>query len=388
MPEAKRIKTKYPGVYYIMGTSVSGKPERIYYIRYRKEGKMIEEKAGRQFQDDMTPARAAQKRARKVEGDEPTNQEKREAEEARKAEEAEIWTIARLFEEYIKSRPDNKARATDKGRYKNYLKKPFGGKEPQDILPLDVDRLRIKLLKKLSPQTVKHILNLLTWVVNFGLKKNLCIGLSFHVQKPTVYNIKTEDLTAEQLKNLLEAIEKAEDQQAANIMKMALYTGMRRSELFRLKWTDIDYERGFIHIRDSKGGPDQKIPLNDASRALLQANPKTECEFVFPNRAGQQLTDISRQVNLIKKQAGLPKDFRPLHGLRHTYASMLASSGQVDMYTLQKLLTHKSPLMTQRYAHLRDDALKKASNLAGSIIEQAANSSDKKKIVSLEDRNK
>jgi len=41
-------------------------------------------------------------------------------------------------------------------------------------------------------------------------------------------------------------------------------------------------------------------------------------------------------------------------GLRHVYASMLASSGQVDMYTLQKLLTHKSPAMTQRYAHLRD----------------------------------
>jgi hypothetical protein len=206
MPRAKRIKTKYPGVYYIMGTAVSGKPERIYYIRYRKDSKMIEEKAGRQFQNDMTPARAAQRRARKVENDELTNQEKREAEEARKVAEAEIWTIARLFEEYIKSRPDNKARATDEGRYKNYLKKPFGGKEPQDILPLDVDRLRIKLLKKLSPQTVKHILNLLTWIVNFGLKKNLCIGLSFHVQKPTVYNIKTEDLTAEQLKKLLEAI--------------------------------------------------------------------------------------------------------------------------------------------------------------------------------------
>jgi integrase len=47
---------------------------------------------------------------------------------------------------------------------------------------------------------------------------------------------------------------------------------------------------------------------------------------------------------------------------------MLASSGQVDMYTLQKLLTHKSPQMTQRYAHLRDDALKRASELAGDII--------------------
>jgi len=50
---------------------------------------------------------------------------------------------------------------------------------------------------------------------------------------------------------------------------------------------------------------------------------------------------------------------------------MLASSGQVDMYTLQKLLTHKSPVMTQRYAHLRDEALKKASALAGQIIDAA-----------------
>jgi len=51
---------------------------------------------------------------------------------------------------------------------------------------------------------------------------------------------------------------------------------------------------------------------------------------------------------------------------------MLASSGQVDMYTLQKLLTHKSPIMTQRYAHLRDETMQKASALAGNIIEQAA----------------
>ncbi len=73
-------------------------------------------------------------------------------------------------------------------------------------------------------------------------------------------------------------------------------------------------------------------------------------------------------MNRIKVAAGLPADFRPLHGLRHVYASMLASSGQVDMYTLQKLLTHKSPIMTQRYAHLRDEALKKASGVASDII--------------------
>lgn len=50
---------------------------------------------------------------------------------------------------------------------------------------------------------------------------------------------------------------------------------------------------------------------------------------------------------------------------------MLASSGEVDRYTLQKLLTHKSWKMTQRYAHLRDEALMKASNVAGRLIKEA-----------------
>jgi integrase len=51
----------------------------------------------------------------------------------------------------------------------------------------------------------------------------------------------------------------------------------------------------------------------------------------------------------------------------------LASSGQVDLFTLQKLLTHKSPAMTQRYAHLRDEALRRASDLAGDLIGKAVN---------------
>lgn len=71
----------------------------------------------------------------------------------------------------------------------------------------------------------------------------------------------------------------------------------------------------------------------------------------------------------IKTKAGLPADFRPLHSLRHSFASYLASTGQVSMYELQKLLTHESPQMTQRYAHLHDDALRKASDVAGIMFE-------------------
>jgi len=386
MPAQKRHKTKYAGVYYIEGAAVgSNKKEKIYYIMYRKDGKQIHEKAGRQFQDDMTPARAAGLRSEKIEGKQLSNKEKREqGKSAKEAKEAK-WTIDRLFREYIKGRPNNKGREVDNGRYEKYIEGPFGSKEPKDILSLDVDRLRIKLLKKLAPQTVKHVLNLLTWIANYGVKKNLCEGILFHIQKPTVSNVVTEDLSEDQLKKLLEEIEKDSNIQIKNLMKMVLYAGMRRGELFKLKWKHIDFDRGFIHLADPKGGPDQKIPLNDAARELLSSHPRTRSPFVFPGRDGKQRVSAQAGVNKIKKAAGLPKDFRPLHGLRHTYASMLASSGEVDMYTLQKLLTHKSPIMTQRYAHLRDETLKKAAGLAGSIIEQAASGPDKDKVVNLED---
>ena len=67
---------------------------------------------------------------------------------------------------------------------------------------------------------------------------------------------------------------------------------------------------------------------------------------------------------------------RPFHGLRHAYASTLASSGKVDLYKLQKLLTHKSPLMTQRYAHLSNDALMEASNVISDLTKSHQNITD------------
>lgn len=67
----------------------------------------------------------------------------------------------------------------------------------------------------------------------------------------------------------------------------------------------------------------------------------------------------------IRTNAGLPNDFRPMRRLRHVFASTLASSGKVDMYTLQKIPTHKTPAMVQRYAHLRDNAVQPTSEVAG-----------------------
>ena len=389
MPAQKRHKTNYPSVYYIMGKAIgSKKPEKIFYIMYRRNGKQVHEKAGRQFQDDMTAARAARIRAARIQGNEMSNREKRKAESEQRAAEANKWTIERLWEAYKTNKPNLKGIVTDENRFSNYIKPNFGEKEPYELVPLDVDRLRINLLKTKSPGTVKNVLELLRRVVNFGVNKNLCNGLKFKIEMPKVNSLRTEDLTPEQLTALLDAIEKDTNIIAANMMKIALYTGMRRGEMFKLKWKDIDFDKGFIKLVDTKGGTDENIPLNSSAREVLNSHMRTDSEYVFPGRGGRQRKDIKVPVNRIKKRAGLPKAFRALHGLRHVYASMLASSGQVDMYTLQKLLTHKSPTMTQRYAHLRDDALKKASDLAGSIIDNAVKKPEKDKIFNSNGRTK
>ena len=378
---SKRIKTNYPGVFYREARRIGGRgKERVYYIVFKKNGKVHEEKVGRQYADAMTPAQAARMRSGRIEGKRLSPKELKEAQKRRRRAEANKWTIDRLWDNYRRQRGDYATLRTDKSNYK-HLKRKFGNKEPKEIIQRDVDWLKFSLSRRKKPQTVKHVLQLLKRIINFGVNKGLCQGLNFKIEMPKVNNLKTEDLTKGQLRRLFEAIDKDEDIQVANILRMALFTGMRRGELFKLRWDDIDFERGFIQIRDPKGGSGQEIPLNKAAREVLASHPRSDSPYIFFGRGGKQRTEMRAPVNRIRKRAKLPEGFRPFHGLRHVYASMLASSGKVDMYTLQKLLTHKSPQMTQRYAHLRDETLKRASDLAGSLVAEAVKGKKKKKIV-------
>ena len=358
---------RYPGVYYIIGEAPGLKtPEKIYYIYYRNhQGRQVEEKAGRQHKHGMTAAKAARIRNDRM-GGAPSNRAQR-LEKIKKT-----WTIDKLWQEYKKQKPDLKGIVQDENRFNNYLSPVFGNKEPIDLSPLDVDRLRIKLQKaNKSPSTIKNVLELLRRIVNFGSDKHLCPGPDFKIKLPRVDNQTTEYLTLDQIRDLLEAIQKDPDLQAGGMMKLALFTGMRRGEMFRLRWEDVDFSTGFLNIRNPKGGVDQKIPMSSNTRKFLKSHPKTKSPFVFPGNKGEQRVSTPHGVKRIKKAAGLPDDFRELHGLRHTFASMLASSGQVDLHFIQRLLTHKSPQMTQRYAHLRDEALQNAADVAAQIIEGA-----------------
>ncbi|MFH1153198.1 MAG: site-specific integrase [Pseudomonadota bacterium] len=366
------VEIPIAGVFYRIGQRIGGTgEERIYYLTYKKDGKKIETKVGRQYADQMTPAKAANIRKDLIEGREVTRKEKREAVKKAKAEDAARYTIDRLWETYSEQRTHNLNYHKDRVRYETYLKPHFGKKEVPDIYPLDIDRVRLKYLKTHSPQTTKHILALLKRLVNFGMKRGLCPALPFPIEMPKVDNIKDDALTEQQLQSLVNAIQKDDHPQAGPLMLIALFTGMRRGELFNLKWSDIDFDRGFINIRDPKGGKDKTIPLNDQAREVFESHPRTRSEYVFPGKGGKKRTNAQKSINKIKAAAGLPDHIRPLHSLRHTFASMAISSGEIDLYTLQKLTTHKTPAMLQRYAHLADKRLKEGGNAAGNAVANA-----------------
>lgn len=213
-------------------------------------------------------------------------------------------------------------------------------------------------------------------MLNFALRRGYVESIpgTLHIAMPTVDNKVTENLTAEQVQKLLQALDEEADQVQASLVRLALFTGMRRGALLNLQWDDLDFERGFITLRGdvAKKQKTETIPMNDQARLILDGLPQGRGPYVFPGRYDDKPRgNISPMLKRVREKVGLPDSFRPLHGLRHSFASWLASSGQVSMYELQKLLTHSSPQMTQRYAHLHDDALRKASGVAGTLFSQA-----------------
>jgi hypothetical protein len=186
---AGRVKTTYPGVFHREVARIGGKgteKEKVYYIVFKRDGRVIEEKVGYQCRDAMTPARAATFRTERIKGKRKSRKEVREEKKAQKEAEASRWTIDRLWEHYRADKGDYPSLKTDVSTYQ-HIRPLFAGKEPRDILPLDVDRLRHGLVKKgLAPQTIKLVLALLHRVINHGIKKGFCPGLTFKMAMPRI----------------------------------------------------------------------------------------------------------------------------------------------------------------------------------------------------------
>ncbi|MBI1256528.1 MAG: tyrosine-type recombinase/integrase [Chloroflexi bacterium] len=160
----------------------------------------------------------------------------------------------------------------------------------------------------------------------------------------------------------------------ADVIRVLLLTGARRSEIMGLKWLEIDFERGFIRLPRERSKTGEKvILLNTAALAILKARKKVFDEkktvgaFVFPSLfdKSKPAEGLSKAWQRVRAQAGMP-DLR-IHDLRHSFASFAAADG-ASLLLIGKALGHSQPSTTARYAHLAQDPVSKMAEAVGERI--------------------
>ncbi len=151
--------------------------------------------------------------------------------------------------------------------------------------------------------------------------------------------------------------------------RLLLFTGCRLNEILRLKWNEVDVQRGLLLLPDSKTGK-KAVILNAPALRILAELPRVG-NFVIPgDRENQPRTDLNKPWDRIRHHAGL--DGVRIHDLRHTHASIGAGAG-MGLPIIGALLGHKRWETTERYAHLDSDPLRRASDQIGSLIAASLN---------------
>jgi integrase len=141
---------------------------------------------------------------------------------------------------------------------------------------------------------------------------------------------------------------------------LSLNTGLRRGELFNLKWSDIDFKQKNLTVvgedtatgQGTKTGQTRHIPLNDEALEVLKywkQQPGLKSEWVFHDKNGEQFENLRKSWMAVLEKAKI-ENFR-WHDMRHDFASKLVIAG-VDLNTVRELLGHSDYKMTLRYAHL------------------------------------
>jgi integrase len=146
------------------------------------------------------------------------------------------------------------------------------------------------------------------------------------------------------------------------LVVFALNTGMRLSEILGLTWKGVDLFRKTLTVFKSKNGEKRTIPMNATVFEMLKDKAKVRSirtDLVFPSQAFTIIDkcNVGKAFRLAREKAKV-EDFR-FHDLRHTFATRLVQAGK-DLYQVQCLLGHKSPSMTQRYAHHYPESLRDA----------------------------
>jgi integrase len=288
-----------------------------------------------------------------------------------------VTTLDDVWRQYLPWAKVNKRKSwvTDDFFFRKHLQPRFGAKAMENISAFDIERMKSEMKHAETPQgkkgysdaTVRHQLVLLGHIFKKAAEWRLYQGENpvKSVKKPKLDNKITEFLTDEEMSRLIDTLTAWPCKQSADFVKIAMYTGIRKSEIMKLKWEDIDLERKMVTLRDPKGTVTETVPISDEAVDIFRNIPASS-EYVLPGPDGQIKKTFRDPWYKIRKAADLPQEYR-LHGLRHNFASQLVSNG-VDLYTVSKLLTHKDVRTSERYAHLSNEALRRAAQKSGELL--------------------
>ena len=238
-----------------------------------------------------------------------------------------------------------------------------------------------------SPSTqrhrARHLRSFFRWAQEEGYLEHDPVR---DIKLPKVQKKVADFLTPSKLEQLFRAIEadvkiKKDARQVVDdevlwlkdVITLAVNTGLRRGELVNLRWQDIDFESGFLTVRNSedfqtKSGHERSIPIApEALKVLARLDSERKDDLdgpVLQGKGGGPLNAeyASKRFKYYVRLARLPETIH-FHSLRHTCASWLVMRG-VPLRIVQAILGHSDISVTQRYAHLAPDVMKKAIDQA------------------------
>ena len=239
------------------------------------------------------------------------------------------------------------AERTSRTRRLRYWREHFGaGAQLRDVRRASIERYVAQRLKAgLKPATVQRELAALSKAMSSAVQHGLvpsnpCKGVSL----PRFDNRRTRYLSEDEEARFLEAVG-AGPAWLRQVVLIALDAGARWGECRGVKPADVDMRTGILTFPHTKAGRIRHVPMTPRLRAAIGTlHP-------VPN-------DPRASFHLARDRAGLGTDVT-FHTLRHTFATRLAAAG-CPITVLQRLLGHSTIVMTERYAHVSDDAIRQA----------------------------
>jgi integrase len=272
-------------------------------------------------------------------------------------------TMGDLVDRYVREKLPRLADPKQNRRTLFWWRDQLGkGTKLSQITPAAIASARDRLARgegrsgrSLSPSTVRRYLTVLGSAMGaatkewFWMEDNPCSK----VVRPTEPRGRVRFLDTDERFRLLASCEASQERRLYPLVVTALCTGARQGELLRLRWQDIDLNRGVAIIHHSKNGDRRALAVTGLAAEVLaewSKTRRTDADHVFRSRSGK--TNFPQAAWRAALSDARIEDFR-FHDTRHAFASYLAMSG-ATLAELAEALGHKTLLMVKRYAHLTE----------------------------------